>query len=203
MWCNTPPDDSDNKLTYETVLRKAKEHEAAVREYIWLVEENLTMTTAFQQMKQVAIDAFKVKKQSSRGSWKMSTFGSRERQQKPSRNQSCTNCGYKEHSTPDGKCTVKGATGGYCHKITHWESVCISKGLDQKKKKGTNSDSSSRQSRSPECYSRRSQTPIPRKPAMNTFQVNNSQQFSDEFSRMHFDSITTQPTQRWPQQGEI
>ena len=67
-WCNTQPGDDENKLMYEAVLRKGKEHEAAVRQYIHLVEENPTMTTAFQQTKQVAVDTLKVKKQSTRGS---------------------------------------------------------------------------------------------------------------------------------------
>ena len=42
MWCNTQSVDDDIKLTYEAALRKAREHEAAVREYIPLVEENPT-----------------------------------------------------------------------------------------------------------------------------------------------------------------
>ena len=61
-WCNTQPNNGNNKLTYEAVLRKAKEHEAEVTEYIHLVEENPTMTTAFQQTKQVAVDALKIMK---------------------------------------------------------------------------------------------------------------------------------------------
>ena len=55
-WCNSQPDEEEHKLTFEAVLQKAKEHEAAVREYIYLAEENATMTTAFQQTKQVATD---------------------------------------------------------------------------------------------------------------------------------------------------
>ena len=61
-WCNSQPDEGEHKLTYEAVLKKAKEYEAGVREYIHLAEENLTMTTAFQQKKQAVIDAFKAKR---------------------------------------------------------------------------------------------------------------------------------------------
>ena len=81
--CNAQPDDGDNKLIYEEVLRKAKGCEAAVREYNQLIEANPTMTFAFQQSKEVAMGAFKVKKQSSGRSWKRSTSGSRERQHNP------------------------------------------------------------------------------------------------------------------------
>ena len=93
------PDDADNKLKV-----RQKKHAAAAVSY--LVEENPLMKTAFQQRKQVAVDVFKVKKQSIRKSWKGKTSNSRERQQKSSRKQPCRNC-------DDRKCTVKCATCGY------------------------------------------------------------------------------------------
>ena len=112
------------------------------------------METAFQQTKGVAIDAFKVKKQSSRRLWKRGTSGSTERQWKPSRKQHYTNCGYKKHTTSNRECLSKGVTCGYCNKM-NWESVYISKRLDQKKKKET--DTFNRQSISPKYYRKKKQ----------------------------------------------
>ena len=126
-WCNSQSDEGKHKLTYEAVLKKAKEHEAAVREYICLADENPTMTTAFQQTKQVVIDAFKSKSRNPRCTHRRSTSGSRERQQTSSKKQA------KEHTTSDGTCPVQGATCGYCKKVNHWEHVCIKKELDEKK----------------------------------------------------------------------
>ena len=76
-----------------------------------------------------------------------------------------------------------------------WWSVCIYKRRGQKNKKGTKSVTSSRRDRDTEQYTKRSKTPIPKKQAMNTVKVITSQQLTDEFSRMHFDSTDTEPTQ--------
>ena len=195
-WCNTQEDTGEHKLTYD-VLKRAKEHEAAVREYKKMAEDNPTLTTAYMETKQqVAVDAIHSKGKHPRHRrdrrHSRSRSGSRDRARKPSTKSGyskkpCYNCGYKEHTKPDGSCPAKGHNCGYCGKPNHFETVCIKKKQDAGKGRRPGSPShSSNTGRG----RRRDQTP--RRAAVDSVQINTAS-LSDQFHRIHFDSVSTTP----------
>ena len=192
-WCNGQPEEGENKLTYQKVLTKAKEHEAAVREYLAMSKDTPTLTTGYLQTRQMEVDALQAnrtygkKKQKKRfhnsRSRSRSNSGSRDRQNKP-RTTACKNCGFTKHTRPDGACPAKGSTCGFCQKPNHWESVCL------KKKRSQQHSDSSHQSRSSDKHHKpykRSGTPGRNKANIDTVQI------ATDFHNLQFNSVTTQP----------
>ena len=182
----------DGPLTYQKVMDKCKEYEATVRDYIFMANDNSQLQTAYQKGT-TSLDSNSFKKHNrhkSRPRRNRSHSGSRECKPaipKHTGGSKCKRCGFEHHTTPDGSCPALKTTCGFCNRIGHYESACITKCTEQKRE--------SRGRQKPHSPNRRrGATPGPagKKSTVNAHTVNirTSDQMKADFQRIHFDSIS-------------
>ena len=195
-WVAKQKEDGPDALTYQKVMDKCKEYEATVRDYIFMANDNSQLQTAYQKGT-TSLDSNSFKKHNrhkSRPRRNRSHSGSREHKPaipKHTGGSKCKRCGFECHTTPDGSCPALKTTCGFCNRIGHYESACITKCTEQKRE--------SRGRQKPHSPNRRrGATPGPagKKSTVNAHTVNirTSDQMKADFQRIHFDSISTRTT---------
>ena len=191
----TADGDGDDVITYTKVIDKCKEHEAQVRDYILMANDNSQLQTAYQQGT-TTVDEKTFKKRHQKYGQKQrsrSHSGSRERFSRPPKQKSkCKWCGFEKHTTPDGKCPALKSTCGFCDITGHYESACISKRTAQKRETGPGRGRGRGRhySRSP---TRRPGNNSGGRPAVgtNTITIQQTEQMKADFPRLMFHNITT------------
>ena len=104
-----------------------------------MASDNSQLQTAYQQGT-ASLDSNSFKKYNnkhkSRPRQNRSHSGSREHKPAPSKHtggSKCKRCGFEHHTTSDGSCPALKTTCGFCNRIGHYESACITKRTEQKK----------------------------------------------------------------------
>ena len=190
-WVAQQKETGADQLNYLKVMDKCKEYEATVRDYVAMANDNSQLQTAFQKgIASIDNHSFK-RNPRGRGrrfrSRSRSHSGDRRPQNKPGASK-CKRCGFEKHTTSDGSCPAMNSTCGFCKRIGHYESACITK-KTQKNKERNKERKGKHSSRSP---TRRSSTPAPNKskPTVDSLQLKTAQ-IRQDFHRIHFDSIHT------------
>ena len=130
-WASLQKETGDTPITSTEVMDKCKEYEATVCDCVAMVSDNPQLQTSFQQGT-VNVDShnFKWNKYKGRGRRNRSSSHSGSRECQPQNKQKdsrCKQCGLEHHTTPGGACPAIKATCGYCQKVGHYESTCITK----------------------------------------------------------------------------
>ena len=189
-WVVKQKEDGPDALTYQKVMDKCKEYEATVRDYIFMANDNSQLQTAYQKGT-TSLDSNSFKKHNRHKSRPRRNRSSRECKPATSKytgGSRCKRCGFECHTTSDGTCPALKPTCGFCNRIGHYESACITKCTQQKRE--------SRGRQKPHSPNRRRGTtpgPAGKKSTVNAHAVNirTSDQMKVDFQRIHFDSIST------------